>query len=156
MSRVASIELDRNGWSLRVRPKQVPFSRSVIGGEAVKQLLNLIAEDVLEEVACQAHKLLRIRLAGDVDVLLDCFQAGTQHSRLSLQLQGCSLNVLARVFKIFDALNRSVSEDSLEVVSSPLDSVIDLIGEVLESAKRDRLLRRILGFAVRLRLEGND
>lgn len=44
----------------------------------------------------------------------------------------------------------SFNEDTLEVVTCPLDGVFDLIREVFNNAKRKRFLRRVNRFTIRL------
>ncbi len=54
-------------------------------------------------------------------------------------------------------LLRRLCEGALELLTSPLDGVLDLVGEVLECADGDRLLRRVAGGGSRIGLgqEGN-
>jgi hypothetical protein len=49
-----------------------------------------------------------------------------------------------RVFKELDSILNTGAEKSVELVTAPLDAVLDLVREVSEGAHGDRLLRRIL------------
>ena len=51
---------------------------------------------------------------------------------------------------------RALAEGALKEVPRPLQGVLDLVGEVLEGADGDALLRGILGRAVRLGHVGDD
>ena len=55
-----------------------------------------------------------------------------------------------------DQLGRSLTESPLEVVAGPLDGVLDLIGEILERAKRDALLRGVDNVSVADGCLGDD
>ena len=56
------------------------------------------------------------------------------------------------LIKITCGIVRSIYIESVKEVSSPLNTVLNLVREVTESAHRDRLLRRVLRITVALSL----
>lgn len=62
-----------------------------------------------------------------------------------------NIKSLLGVLNVLLAVEGTVYEQTLKIVSRPLDGVFDQVGEVFQSAQRDRLLRRVLGLSVGLR-----
>lgn len=61
-----------------------------------------------------------------------------------------NIKSLLGVLNVLLAVEGTVHEQTLKIVSRPLDGVFDQVGEVFQSAQRDRLLRRVLGLSVGL------
>jgi hypothetical protein len=57
---------------------------------------------------------------------------------------------------IFVVFVRSINKDAFEEISSPLDSVLNLVREVLKSTQGDRFFSWILGITVALSVVWND
>lgn len=128
----------------------------MVGGEGVEKLLDLVVEHILE----YPHSKLNANLVALLRVSLVQFFKGLQLSPQSggvlpvllLKLRQKLLPILEET----DQLRRSLTEGPLEVVPSPLDGVLDLIGEVLERAKRDALLGGVHNVSVANGRLGDD
>lgn len=122
----------------------------------MKKGLDLVVELVLEHLPCKIHAFLVAHILVHLDEHLQLLQPWPQDSRLRFQLLPRSSDVGGLVFEVLLALHRAVHENPLEVVPCPLNGVLDLVGEILQGAEGNGLLRRVLAFAVALRLERDN
>lgn len=83
-----------------------------------------------------------------MSVFQDNFQSTSEHCWLVSEFSVNCGNVSSGILDKLSSFVGSFHEDTFEVVSCPLDGVLDLIREVLQSAKRDRFLRRVNRVAV--------
>jgi len=119
------------------------FFDDMVSWEGIEKLFDLMIEHILEDADGQFYAnfiaFLRIGLVQFLQGLQFTPEGGGVLPVLFLQLSQKVLSILEET----DQFSRCFGEGALEVVPSPLDGVFDLIGEILERAKRDAFLWRV-------------
>lgn len=144
VQRVLEVEFEGRGCSLESTPEGLlSFFDDVVFWEGAEQVFDLVIEDVLEDVDCQFKThVVRSLVVGLIQLLYALqfsSQSGWVLPVLLLELFEEGLSVFVEVEQVAGGF----CEGAFEVVASPLDGVVDLVGEVLESAEGDAFLGRV-------------
>mmetsp|Transcript_62618 Transcript_62618/g.143498 ORF Transcript_62618/g.143498 Transcript_62618/m.143498 type:complete len:209 (-) Transcript_62618:750-1376(-) len=107
-----------------------------VEGEVEEQLLDRVAEQLLEPLAAPRDAIVPILRPGIPDRL----RHGGDRALGGGGLAGERLEELLLVCYVRCRVLHRLLEDALEVVARPLDGVLDRVRKVLQRADRDRLL----------------
>lgn len=119
-------------WSLWVTPKELSFFSTMFKWETKEEGFNLIVESILKHVFGKFNTFLVWSYLWSFNVFFNSFKSRSKNSWLSFKFASCSLDISSRIFQIFYTFHWSISKNSLEIISSPLNSMFDLVGEVLK------------------------
>ena len=112
----------------------------------MKELSNLVVEKLLPGESCPSNtilEVLRSLLDDQFHNSLKGFNGLSTWQSKGLLLEGGILDVLA-------GCEGGLSELALEKIPSPLEGVLDCIGEILQSTNGNGFLWRILGRGITL------
>ena len=143
------IEHDGRRAPLRPRPKRLPTRRHRIRRKVVQQLLNIVPKQPLK---------LQARPRNAVKEILRPLSETSKHifkRLLGIALLDCVINKSGSA-QVRVRLLGGVVEGAFKLVARPLDSVLNEVRKVFQSADGDRLFRRVLGGRVRLGHVGDD
>mmetsp|Transcript_25365 Transcript_25365/g.49492 ORF Transcript_25365/g.49492 Transcript_25365/m.49492 type:complete len:529 (+) Transcript_25365:932-2518(+) len=144
MHGIVSIEHSRRGRTLRRAPKRRASRRDHVEGEVEEQLLDLVVKELFEPEASPNNTVAEgCGLLGH-QVLFERLQCGQGGAGLLLEGSEVVGHREVRVDVILRLL-----EDTLKVITRPLDGVFDGVWEVLEGADGDGLLGRVAARSVR-------
>ena len=116
------------------------FSSHLVWGEVVKQLSDLVVEEILPQQPGPGHALLEA-----VGLLLDDQPEDGLHGLQGLgPRQGHRLLLELRVLDVLAGSEGRLGELALEHVPGPLQRVLNGIGEIFQSADGDRFFWGIL------------
>ena len=119
---------------------------NLVLGEVVKQLSDLVVEEILPQQPGPGHALLEA-----VRLLLDDQPEDGLHGLQGLgPRQGHRLLLELRILDVLAGGEGSLGELALEHVPGPLKSVLNCVREIFQRANGNRLLRGILGGGVAL------
>mmetsp|Transcript_25221 Transcript_25221/g.43551 ORF Transcript_25221/g.43551 Transcript_25221/m.43551 type:complete len:980 (-) Transcript_25221:283-3222(-) len=149
VKRIVRVELQRRRRPLRTGPERHAGCGDEVRGEAVQELADSVVVQLLELEARPHNAVLERARLGLDQARHEVVQGHTPRTR-RLLLQ--PLEVVGVVEVCIDVVG-ALPEEALEEVAGPLDGVLDGVGEVLEGADGDALLRRIVRRAVVLRQE---
>lgn len=113
-----------------------------------------MVEEGFEVLSCNVDASLELCAFLQIDELLDLLHC-LSHTR-----NGCVLlertDESLRLLDVTSAIVWAINEELVEEVTAPLDTVLDLTGEVTECTHRNSFLGRILRIPVALGLVGDD
>lgn len=106
-------------------------------------MLDLVIQNFLKNPKGQLDAgLITFMIIGLVQ-FVNLLQLRLEDSGVLLEFFGKLLQKHLFSIVIAQQVGRGFAEYSFEVVAGPLDSVLDLVGEILEGAKGDALLGRV-------------
>lgn len=161
MGAIINIEIEDLGGSLWSTPEGESLTCLVVDGEGVQELGDLVVVEILEHLSSELDALIVGTDLVDLGESLDVFQSSSQSSKLSSFsfLIKLDLDFLEESFSVVDIgleLSIGFSEVTLKLVSGPLDGVLNLVGEVLQSTERDTFFRWINRVTITLSESGED
>jgi hypothetical protein len=117
-------------------------------GEQAQQIEDLMVKEFLKVVSGNLDTDVEVCGLLELNKFLDLFKLllNSVNSRVLKLLSHKRL----RLFDIKSGVVGSINKDSVEDISSPLDAMLNLRGEVSESAHGNGFFRRILGITVAL------
>ena len=125
------------------------FRGLIVFGEAGHERQDHVVEDVFVKFARQLHTVLEGSLLERYGDVLNSLQLLSEHPSLVPQLVADVLQVAWVLQKLLGFV-RTIHENPLEVVTRPLDCVLDLVGEVFQGAERNALFRRVNAISIAL------
>ena len=117
----------------------------MVSGEQSQQVAYAVVEVSLEHLAGQLHTCLEIGDLLQVNQFFDLLQNDWNLERPVL-LHLC--HPLVMVFEESNRISRPISKNPIELIPPPLNTVLNLTGEVPHSTHGDRLLGWVLNIVV--------
>ncbi len=96
--------------------------------EEVEELADVVVELEVEVAAGNLHEGVEGGFTFALDQILNILQRQALHGRGVIRLE--VLDEFSWRVQVVDQVVRIVGEDSTEAIASPLDAVLDLVGEV--------------------------
>ena len=150
MEHVVVVKCFGSGAALGARPEGVARAIEMVLGEQVEQITDREIEVGTADTTRYFHDTGLISSFLDIDKSVDVVELGTHASGGRVLAEGGNegLGSTDELASVLDTRG----EQSVELITAPLDAVLDLVGEVTECAHGDGLLGRILRVTVGLGL----
>jgi len=151
---IAGVEGQVIGGALGSRPERHAMGIKMVLGEDGHKVANVVIEVEVEGLTGNGNTAREISTLLEFKKLFDFLQSG-HHSGAGL-VRFALGKESRRVFEVGDSILSTINKQGVELVTTPLNTVFNLVGEVAESAHRDGLLWRILRVTIAECLVGDN
>ena len=118
------------------------------------QVTDGVIEESIEDITGLLDDSVDITGLLELDERLNLLKLGANTSASGVGAESSDENL--RATKEFDGILSAGTEESVKLITSPLNAMLDLIREVSKGAHRDGLLRRVLRVTISLSLVGDN
>lgn len=148
MQFIFRVETNRMWCTLWSRPKWIAVRIFVIVGENALQVPDVMIVMEIKKIAGDFNAFLEAACDCEIDDFGNFFKLSFSSSTCGILLQ--LLHEFCRILEVRESVLGAVGKDSVELVASPFDTVLDLVGEISQGAHWDGFLRGVLGVTVAL------